>query len=145
MLVLTKFLHGLNGVSFWRRDLCLGADFQLQMDVSDSLDFGIYFRGRWCAGKWPESWQEAGLTRDLNFLELFPIIGALWLWAGEWANSVVCLTELVLQRLRLQGWSFGMQPLMVSSKRNAYMQTTCCGVCLLQILLFSHQVMSDSS
>ena len=53
------------------------------------MGFGIYFRGKWCMDTWPDDWQEAGLTRDLTFLEFFPILGALWLWSVEWANSVM--------------------------------------------------------
>ena len=30
-----------------------------------------------------------GIMRDLTFLELFPIVGAVWLWGEQWANSVV--------------------------------------------------------
>ena len=42
-----------------------------------------------CAGTWPEEWHRQGVTKDLTFLEFFPIVGALWLWAHEWSNTVV--------------------------------------------------------
>lgn len=40
-------------------------------------------------GLWPERWHREGITNDLTFLEFFPILGALWLWAELWANSVL--------------------------------------------------------
>ena len=58
------------------------------MDTAWLLGLGIYFRGQWCAGIWPKERQTSSLTRDLTFLEFFPILGALWLWSNECANSV---------------------------------------------------------
>ena len=83
------FLDQFNGVSFWRSDMHLRADVQVNSDAAGALGFGIYFHGRWCAGVWPEEWHMQGITRDLTFLEFFPIVGALWLWAEEWSNTVV--------------------------------------------------------
>ena len=78
----------------------LGADFQVQTDAAGSLGYDLYFRGCWCVGRWPVSWQTLGITRDLTFLELFPIVDAVWLWAEAWANSVVtfwCDNQAVVQ------------------------------------------------
>ena len=84
-----KFLVEYNGVSFWRSTRLLRAEFQVQSDAAGSAGFGIYYRGRWCSGTWPVEWHQTGVTKDLTFLEFFPIVGALWLWAEEWANSAV--------------------------------------------------------
>ena len=89
LLVWSKFLENFNGISFWKGEISLRADFQVHSDTAGSLGFGIYFKDRWCAGTWPEAWHAKGVTIDLTFLEFFPIVGALWLWAEEWANSVV--------------------------------------------------------
>ena len=67
----------------------LETDFQVQSDAAGLLGFGIYFRGRWYTGGWLDDWHPAGITRDLTFLEFFPVVCALWLWAEEWINSVV--------------------------------------------------------
>ena len=85
-----QFLAGFNGISFWRSERSVQVEFQVHSDAAGAHGFGIYHRGKWCAGSWPEAWQEDGITRDLTFLEFFPIVGALWLWAEEWADSVVC-------------------------------------------------------
>ena len=89
LLVWSHFLQSFNGISFWRADRWLQVEFQVNSDVAGSLRFGIYFRGRWCSGSWRDMWQQDSITRDLTFLEFFSIVGALWIWAGEWLNSVV--------------------------------------------------------
>ena len=78
-----QFLERYNGVSFCRSLRLLKAEFHVQSDVAGSAGFGIYYRGKWCAGTWPDEWHKAGVTRDLTFLDFFPIVGALWLWAEE--------------------------------------------------------------
>lgn len=84
-----SFLKEFNGVSFWMEKRRMGAEFQVHSDASGSSGFGIFYRGRWCAGQWPTAWHTVGITADLTFLELFTIVGALWLWGEEWANSTV--------------------------------------------------------
>jgi hypothetical protein len=42
--------------------------------------YGMYFAGRWGHGIWPKSWVDTGMTRDMTFLELFPVIAALMTW-----------------------------------------------------------------
>ena len=69
--------------------MALKAEFQVHYYAAESLGFSIYFRGRWCAGTWPDEWHQNGTTRDLIFLEFFPILSVLWLWAEKWSNSVV--------------------------------------------------------
>ena len=51
--------------------MSLGAAFQVHLDTAKSLGYGIFFRGRWCAGVWPPQWHEFGITRDLTFVEFF--------------------------------------------------------------------------
>ncbi|KAM4694365.1 LOW QUALITY PROTEIN: uncharacterized protein O3C94_004839 [Discoglossus pictus] len=55
---------------------CSQSNIQLALftDASGAHGFGAYFRDKWCAAAWPEKWIEAGLTKNLAFLELFPII-----------------------------------------------------------------------
>ena len=71
LLVWSQFLAEFSGISFWRGEMDLKADFQVHSDVAGSLGFGIYFIGRWCAGTWPNEWHRNGITRDLTFLDFF--------------------------------------------------------------------------
>nr|XP_034994623.1 uncharacterized protein LOC118096659 [Zootoca vivipara] len=84
------FLDHFNGVSLWQDNLSLRSDFQVQSDAAGSLGFGVYFKGRWCAQPWPASWHASEVTRDLTFLEFFPIVVAVHLWAEEFRNRRVC-------------------------------------------------------
>ena len=63
-------------------------ELEVQTDAAGMIGYGMYYRGKWCTGKWPDEWHTFKATRDLIFLELFPIAGALWPWANDWANSV---------------------------------------------------------
>lgn len=89
LVMWASFLDQFNGVSFWREDRLLEAELQVHSDAAGGLGFGVYFRGRWCASAWPDRWVELGLTRDITFLEFFPVVVALFLWGSELANSTV--------------------------------------------------------
>ncbi|KAM4045411.1 LOW QUALITY PROTEIN: uncharacterized protein ACNLHF_009243 [Anomaloglossus baeobatrachus] len=75
--VWSRFLQLYNGRSLWLREVVSSDELVLYTDVAGSSGFGAYFGGRWCVGKWPESWRISGLTRNLALLELFPIV-VLW-------------------------------------------------------------------
>ncbi|XP_053143522.1 uncharacterized protein LOC128341261 [Hemicordylus capensis] len=100
-----SFLAGYNGVTFWRQEQLLEADLQVHSDAAGGAGFGLYFRGRWCAAPWPRDWFERGVTRDLTFLELFPIVVAVHIWAEEFADSSVrfwCDNQAVVQVVNSQ-------------------------------------------
>nr|XP_028594215.1 uncharacterized protein LOC114601207 [Podarcis muralis] len=82
------FLQDYNGFSFWQKCLNPRAEFQVHSDASGR--FGMFFRGHWCAQPWPSSWHAAGITRDLTFLEFFPILVAIRIWGTLFSNSRVC-------------------------------------------------------
>ncbi|XP_077779111.1 uncharacterized protein LOC144326428 [Podarcis muralis] len=88
--VWTAFLEKYNGVSLWQDVLNLSSDFQVQSDAAGSLGFGLYFKGRWCAQRWPSAWQGQAITRDLTFLEFFPIVVAVHIWTEEFRDHRVC-------------------------------------------------------
>ena len=69
---MVRFLDSFNGISFWRANVCLEADFQVQTDVPGALGYGIYFQGRWCAGAWSGDWTQLGITRNMTFLDYPP-------------------------------------------------------------------------
>ena len=64
-------------------------DLELYTDAAGSTGFGAFFRGRWSAGPWPVSWVEAGFTRNLVLLELFPVVLAVELWGAEFRDKKV--------------------------------------------------------
>ena len=84
------FLGNYNGVSLWQDTLNMRNDFQVHSDAAGSLGFGLYWRGRWCAKHWPAAWQGEAITRDLTFLEFFPIAVAVHLWVEEFRDHRVC-------------------------------------------------------
>lgn len=47
-------------------------DLELYTDAAGSSGFGAFFQGKWSAALWPQSWIDAGFTRNLVLLELFP-------------------------------------------------------------------------
>lgn len=57
--------------------------------VSGSTGFRIYFQGSWCVEQWPTDWVQLGLTRDLTFLEFFPLVVAVHLWPLHLQHQVV--------------------------------------------------------
>nr|XP_034965330.1 uncharacterized protein LOC118082278 isoform X1 [Zootoca vivipara] len=85
-----QFLEKFNGISLWQDTLRLRVDFQVHSDAAGSLGFGVYLKGRWCAQHWPPEWRGKPLIRDLTFLEFFPIVVAVHLWADEFKNRRVC-------------------------------------------------------
>ncbi|XP_077783928.1 uncharacterized protein LOC144327573 [Podarcis muralis] len=85
-----EFLADFNGVSLWQDTLNLHNDFQVQSDAAGSLGFGLYWKGRWCAERWPAEWAGGEITRDLTFLEFFPIAVAVHLWVEEFRDCRVC-------------------------------------------------------
>ncbi|XP_053563915.1 uncharacterized protein LOC128654176 [Bombina bombina] len=84
------FLEDFNGQVImqeigWSDDqLCLFTD------AAGAHGFGAYLNGQWCAGRWPEVWTEWGLTKNLTFLELFPLVVALKIWPEQLGNKRVC-------------------------------------------------------
>jgi hypothetical protein len=90
LLVWLSFLDAFHGVSviknqFWVNNQTL----QLFTDSAggEAGGFGIYYAGKWAQSRWPRAWFQQGLTRDLTFLELFPVQVAISLWQSEFANK----------------------------------------------------------
>ncbi|XP_063790754.1 uncharacterized protein LOC134945420 [Pseudophryne corroboree] len=81
-----SFLVSFNREVLWPAPCCSSKQLQLFTDASGSLGFGAFFAGAWCAAAWPASWVTRGFTKNLLLLELFPILVALELWAGRFAN-----------------------------------------------------------
>ncbi|MEW8547291.1 MAG: reverse transcriptase domain-containing protein [Candidatus Thiodiazotropha sp.] len=87
-----QFFKSHNGISaFHDRFWVSNEDVELFTDsaAGSDLGFGIYFRGRWASGIWPESWRKKGLTDNITVLELFPILVSLHLWGQSLLNKKI--------------------------------------------------------
>lgn len=62
---------------------------ELFTGAAGSTGFGAFFQGQWSAGPWPQSWIEAGFTKNMVPLELFPVVLALELWGASFRNLKV--------------------------------------------------------
>ena len=84
-----EFLNNYNGTSIWQTPLSPGNSLQVHSDAAGSLGFGVFYNNLWCAQRWPPDWEASGLLRDLTFLELFPILVAVYIWRELFTNKKV--------------------------------------------------------
>ncbi|KAM4045389.1 uncharacterized protein ACNLHF_009217 [Anomaloglossus baeobatrachus] len=89
LAVWEQFLIEFNGRSLWIRPPVSNFDLDIHTDAAGSTGFGAYCSGQWCADRWPESWRNNGLTRNLVLLELFPIVVACEIWYNIFQNRKV--------------------------------------------------------
>ena len=87
-----EFLRSFNGVTvipdrFWLTNIDL--DLFTDSAGSSNLGFGIYFQGHWCHGSWPQQWAESTVLRNMAFIELFPVLTALFIWGPQLSNKKV--------------------------------------------------------
>lgn len=100
-----EFLSQFNGVSMWQTPMPLEDTLQVHSDAAGSLGFGVFFDNRWCAQRWPTSWANSGILRDLTFLELFPILVAVCLWREHFKDRKVlfwCDNQAVVRVINRQ-------------------------------------------
>lgn len=81
------FLKGFNGAVLWQQPSQANGELELFTDAAGSIGFGAILGSKWCMHHWPEECVAAGLTRNITFLELFPIIVALHLWGPILENK----------------------------------------------------------
>ena len=55
-------------------------------DSCGSCGGGAYFNGHWSFISWPSSW-DASVRRDITFLELVPIVLAIWVWSAQFTSK----------------------------------------------------------
>ncbi|KAM4748826.1 uncharacterized protein WCC33_006225 [Rhinophrynus dorsalis] len=84
-----SFLKDFNGLCLWLGPVQANNELQLFTDAAGAVGFGAYLEGRWCAQCWPVQWVQRGLTKNLTFLQLFPIVVAIELWWRELGNRSV--------------------------------------------------------
>lgn len=79
----------INVVAFWWDELHLVAELQVHLDTTGSLGLGAFYHRQWCVKPWPQLWVDRGWTWDLTFIEVFPILLAVWMWGEEMANCTI--------------------------------------------------------
>lgn len=55
------------------------------------LGCGAYFSGHWVQYRWPSSWENTEMLRDITFLELVPIVLSLIIWSPEFKDKKILL------------------------------------------------------
>lgn len=89
-----QFLVNFNGQCFFPEKYWISNDsINLFTDSSGnpSLGCGAYNNGRWAQMQWPSSWRFSDLMRNMSFLELVPIVLAMFLWAPEFTKKKILL------------------------------------------------------
>ena len=84
-----QFCRDFNGVSlFLNRLWATNDDIELFTDSSAAVGngFGIFFQGRWAWSAWPNAWHASRFTKNITFLEFFPVLVSLELWGSELKN-----------------------------------------------------------
>lgn len=91
------FLHDFNGKVMWPSPPRSSPEIGLMTDAAGSEGFGAILGPALVAQRWPAWWEEAGLTGNIGFSELFPILVALSIWPEQLRNqSVVFWSDNVL-------------------------------------------------
>ena len=92
MRVWKRFLRNFNGITYippsrWFTN----KDLQLFLDSAGAGHFraGCYFADRWSYFPWPREWESSSALKDLSFLEMVPVLLALYLWGPNLANKKV--------------------------------------------------------
>ncbi|XP_029452675.1 kinesin heavy chain-like [Rhinatrema bivittatum] len=101
----SSFLVYFNGVSVIQGRPLSSKDLNIQTDASGGWGFGALCQGAWCAEPWPEEWNKKGLTKNITFLELFPIWVTLVLWSAKLKNRHIifwCDNQAVVHVLNAQ-------------------------------------------
>lgn len=87
-----EFFTHFNGISvFHDRYWVSNEDIQLFTDSAGgaNLGFGAYLAGKWTCCKWPQSWVFQGLTDDITFLEMFPLLVSVHIWGEDLKNKKI--------------------------------------------------------
>lgn len=91
MLTWLRFLEHYNSATFFIHEKSLtSAEISLQTDAAGSLGYGAIYNTKWFFGAFPPSWRKA----NISFLELYPIVAAVYTWGHLWKNHrVIFLTD----------------------------------------------------
>jgi len=88
------FLVEFNGECYLPNQLWISNDtLQLYTDSAGSMSLGCsaYFAGHYVQFRWPEHFAHSPFVRDISFLELIPIVLAMFVWAPMFVNKKILL------------------------------------------------------
>jgi len=92
IMVWLNFLDLFNGSCKFGRNIWVSNhQLNLYTDSSGSshLGCGVYFKGSWAFFPWPIVWQEKEVMRDMTFLELVPILLAIYLYKTSFVDKQI--------------------------------------------------------
>lgn len=95
ILVWQNFLSNFNGVSYIPENVWFDNNsLQLFTDSAGAANLGAacFLNGEWCFFPWPEYWSATQILKDLTFLEMVPVILAMYLWGKKLANRKITLS-----------------------------------------------------
>lgn len=84
------FLNDFNGECYIPDKLWVSNEvLELFTDAAGRADLGCaaYLAGQWIQYRWPTEWANTDKLKDISFLELIPIILALYTWASKFENK----------------------------------------------------------
>ena len=87
-----KFLEKFNGNCYISdKDWVTNEMLQLFTDSAgnSSLGCGAFFNGKWAQFRWPKEWENEPIFKDITFLELVPIVLAMFVWAPHFKNNKI--------------------------------------------------------
>lgn len=90
--VLLEFLINFNGECYILERLWVSNEkLELFTDASGNPTLGCaaYFAGKYVQFRWPTSWANEEFMRDLTFLELVPIVLAMYCWSSQFASTKI--------------------------------------------------------
>jgi len=84
------FLENFNGQCFFPERFWTNNDhLQLYTDSSGNseLGCGAFLQGSWVQFRWPNSWQDHQILKNMSFLEFIPVLLAIFLWGEKLKNK----------------------------------------------------------
>lgn len=94
LLTWLTFLESFNGIAYIPSDTWLTSDcLELYTDSAGSnlLGCSCYYKQEWAFFPWPETWCSEELMKDITFLEMVPVVLALYLWGKQLSQKNVVL------------------------------------------------------
>ena len=88
------FLDEFNGVQFIPEPAWFYSDsLNLYTDSSGAAELGCgcFLDGKWSFFPWPENWNSPDIMSDMSFLEMVPVLLAIYLWGKQFRNKKIIL------------------------------------------------------
>lgn len=87
-----KFLQQFNGTCKFGDNIWVtNEQLNLYTDSTGNAELGcgVYYKGHWAYLAWPKEWKGTEIMRDMTFLELVPILLALYIFRHEFSNRQI--------------------------------------------------------